>query len=103
MSTPAATAALPADAPASGAPASRFEVFTYDDQIVRWFVIATSIWGFVGMLVGALIALQLPFPEANLGEYLSFGRLRPLHTNAVIFAFAGNSIFAAIYYSTQRL
>ena len=78
-------------------------MFSYDDQIVRWFVIATSIWGFVGMLVGALIALQLPFPEANLGEYLSFGRLRPLHTNAVIFAFAGNAIFAAIYYSTQRL
>jgi cbb3-type cytochrome c oxidase subunit I len=85
------------------APGSRFEVFSYDDQVVRWFVIATAIWGFVGMLVGALIALQLPFPEANLGEYLSFGRLRPLHTNAVIFAFAGNAIFAAIYYSTQRL
>ncbi len=82
---------------------SRFEVFSYDDAIVRMFVIATVIWGFVGMLVGALIALQLPFPEANLGEYLSFGRLRPLHTNAVIFAFAGNAIFAAIYYSTQRL
>ncbi len=99
MSTPAAVATA---APAAESQ-SRFEVFTYDDQIVRWFVIATSIWGFVGMLVGALIALQLPFPEANLGEYLSFGRLRPLHTNAVIFAFAGNSIFAAIYYSTQRL
>ncbi|MEO0743685.1 MAG: cbb3-type cytochrome c oxidase subunit I, partial [Bacteroidota bacterium] len=56
-----------------------------------------------GMLVGALLAAQLPFPQANLGEYLSFGRLRPLHTNAVIFAFAGNGIFAAIYYSTQRL
>lgn len=88
---------------AAPAQRSRFEVFTYDDQIVRWFVIATSIWGFIGMAVGALIALQLPFPEANLGEYLSFGRLRPLHTNAVIFAFAGNAIFAAIYYSTQRL
>lgn len=76
---------------------------TFDDQITRYFVIATAIWGFVGMLVGALIALQLPFWQANLGEYLSFGRLRPLHTNAVIFAFAGNAIFAAIYYSTQRL
>lgn len=76
---------------------------TYDDKIVRYFVIVTMIWGLVGMLVGALIALQLPFHQANLGEYLSFGRLRPLHTNAVIFAFAGNAIFAAIYYSTQRL
>ena len=76
---------------------------TFDDQITRYFVIATAVWGFVGMLVGALIALQLPFWQANLGEYLSFGRLRPLHTNAVIFAFAGNAIFAAIYYSSQRL
>jgi cbb3-type cytochrome c oxidase subunit I len=78
-------------------------IVRFDDQIVRYFVIATAIWGFVGMLVGALIALQLPFWQANLGEYLSFGRLRPLHTNAVIFAFAGNAIFGAIYYSTQRL
>ncbi len=83
-------------------PAS-LEVFTYDDKIVRMFVIATALWGFVGMLVGAIIALQLPLWQANLGEYLSFGRLRPLHTNAVIFAFAGNAVFAAIYYSTQRL
>jgi cbb3-type cytochrome c oxidase subunit I len=82
---------------------SNIEVFSYDEHIVRLFVYATILWGFIGMSVGALIALQLPFPEANLGEYLSFGRLRPLHTNAVIFAFAGNSIFAAIYYSTQRL
>jgi cbb3-type cytochrome c oxidase subunit I len=82
---------------------SNFDVFAYDDGIVRMFVLATLIWGVVGMLVGVLIALQLPFPKANLGEYLSFGRLRPLHTNAVIFAFAGNAIFAAIYYSTQRL
>src|SRR5690606_24463651 len=81
----------------------RFEVFHYDDRIVRHFTLATILWGVVAMLVGALIALQLPFPEANLGPYLTFGRLRPLHTNAVIFAFAGNAIFAAIYYSTQRL
>ena len=79
------------------------EVFSYDEQITRLFVLATVVWGLVGMLVGLLLALQLPFPEANLGEYLSFGRLRPLHTNAVIFAFAGNAIFAAVYYSTQRL
>ncbi len=76
---------------------------TFDDQITRHFVIATAIWGFVGMLVGALIALQMPYWQANLGQYLSFGRLRPLHTNAVIFAFAGNAVFAAIYYSSQRL
>lgn len=79
------------------------EVFSYDEQITRLFVLATIIWGVIGMVVGLLMALQLPFPEANLGEYLSFGRLRPLHTNAVIFAFAGNAIFAAVYYSTQRL
>ena len=90
------------DRPAAGSP-PRFEVFQYDDAIVRAFVLATLIWGVVGMLVGVLIALQMPFPQANLGRYLTFGRLRPLHTNAVIFAFAGNAIFAAIYYSTQRL
>jgi cbb3-type cytochrome c oxidase subunit I len=84
-------------------PASPVEVFRYDEQITRMFVLATAIWAAVGMLVGVLIALQLPFWQANLGEYLTFGRLRPLHTNAVIFAFAGNAIFAAVYYSTQRL
>ena len=88
------------DAAAQG----RMESFSYDDAIVRKFVLATIVWGFVGMLVGLIIALQLALPEANLGlEFTSFGRLRPLHTNAVIFAFAGNAIFAAIYYSTQRL
>ena len=78
-------------------------VIRYDDKIVRMFTLATVVWGLVGMLVGLIIALQLPFWKANLGPYLTFGRLRPLHTNAVIFAFAGNAIFAAIYYSTQRL
>ncbi|HEX7071192.1 MAG TPA: cbb3-type cytochrome c oxidase subunit I, partial [Rhodothermales bacterium] len=95
MSSTAATTLLPEDA--------QLEVFTYDDRIVRMFVLATALWGFIGMTVGALLALQLPFWPANMGEYLTFGRLRPLHTNAVIFAFAGNAIFAAIYYSTQRL
>ena len=79
------------------------ERIRYDDAIVRKFVLATVLWGAIGMLVGVLLALQLAWWPANLGEYLTFGRLRPLHTNAVIFAFAGNSIFAAIYYSTQRL
>jgi len=81
----------------------RTVTFSYDDQIVRYFLWATAIWGVVGMLVGVIIALQMPFYQANLGPYLTFGRLRPLHTNAVIFAFGGNGIFAAIYYSTQRL
>ncbi len=75
----------------------------YDDRIVRWFVVATVLWGVVGMLVGVILALQMAWWPANLGEYLTFGRLRPLHTNAVIFAFAGNAVFAAVYYSTQRL
>jgi cytochrome c oxidase cbb3-type subunit I/II len=75
----------------------------YNDSIVRWFVGASVVWGLVGMLVGALIALQLAFWQANLPPYLTYGRLRPLHTNAVIFAFVGNMIFAGVYYSTQRL
>ena len=79
------------------------EEVRYDDKTVRLFVLATLLWGIVGMLVGVVIALQLVWPAANLGEYLTFGRLRPVHTNAVIFAFAGNAIFAAVYYSTQRL
>lgn len=79
------------------------EVITYDDAIVRRFVAATLLWGVVGMVVGLLIALQLAVPKLNIGPYLTFGRLRPLHTNAVIFAFAGNAIFAAVYYSSQRL
>jgi cbb3-type cytochrome c oxidase subunit I len=83
--------------------ATRIDLNSYDDRIVRQFVLATILWGVVGMLVGVIIALQLPWRAANLGPYLTFGRLRPLHTNAVIFAFAGNAIFAAIYYSTQRL
>ncbi len=80
------------------------ERFRYDDAIVRRFLLATFIWGFVGMLVGLIVALQLANPAFNLGlPWTSFGRLRPLHTNAVIFAFAGNAIFTGIYYSTQRL
>ncbi|MEN1679668.1 MAG: cytochrome-c oxidase, cbb3-type subunit I [Planctomycetota bacterium] len=82
----------------------RLERFSYDDSIVRMFVTATMVWGVVGFLVGMILSLQLPFPSLNGGiEWITFGRLRPLHTNAVIFAFAGNAIFAAIYYSTQRL
>jgi cytochrome c oxidase cbb3-type subunit I/II len=83
---------------------SHIDEFTYDDATPRAFALMTVIWGVVGMLVGLLAALELAAPSLSFGlPFLSFGRLRPLHTNAVIFAFAGNSIFAAIYYSTQRL
>lgn len=80
------------------------ETFYYDNKIVRNFAVATVIWGIVGMLVGIIIAIKLIFPEflGGIAE-LSYGRLRPLHTNAVIFAFAGNAIFLGVYYSLQRL
>ena len=79
------------------------EQFSYDNKTVRNFAIATIIWGIVGMLVGVIIATQLFEPAANITQYGSFGRIRPLHTNAVIFAFVGNAIFAGVYYSLQRL
>ncbi|MEN0020841.1 MAG: cbb3-type cytochrome c oxidase subunit I, partial [Planctomycetota bacterium] len=111
----------------NGEPAAQtaqLETFEYDDQIVRLFTLATLIWGLVATLAGLVIALQLVLPAGvdwlevrGWGspeilsairllyehEWLAFGRLRPLHTNAAIFAFAGNAVFAAIYYSTQRL
>jgi cytochrome c oxidase cbb3-type subunit I/II len=77
--------------------------FRYDDAIVRKFMLATFVWGFVGMLVGLVVALQLAAPDLNLAPWLTLGRLRPLLTNAVIFAFAGNAFFCGAYYSTQRL
>jgi cytochrome c oxidase cbb3-type subunit I/II len=80
------------------------DTFVYDDAIVRKFFWAATIFGIVGMLAGLIVAVQLVMPQLNFGiEYLSFGRLRPLHTNAAIFAFVGNYMFAGIYYSTQRL
>ncbi|UZR93225.1 cytochrome-c oxidase, cbb3-type subunit I [Chondrinema litorale] len=82
----------------------KFDQFSYDNEIVRKFAIATVVFGIVGMLVGLIVALQLVFPQLNLGiEFTTFGRLRPLHTNAVIFAFVGNGIFTGVYYSLQRL
>jgi cytochrome c oxidase cbb3-type subunit I/II len=75
----------------------------YDDAIVRRFLFASVGWGIVGMLVGVIVASQLVFHQLNLLPQLSYGRLRPLHTNAVIFAFVGNMMFAGVYYSTQRL
>src|SRR5690554_5219287 len=78
--------------------------FYYDNKIVRNFLYATIFWGVVGMLVGLLLAFMFLFPNLTDGiSWLSFGRLRPLHTNAVIFAFVGNAIFAGVYYSSQRL
>src|SRR3954464_7322878 len=79
------------------------DTIRYDDAIVRKFVTATIGWGAIGMLVGLWCALQLAMPRLNFAPYFTFGRIRPLHTNAVIFAFAGNAIFAAVYYSSQRL
>ncbi len=118
----AATSARPllANSPAH---AGAMESFVYDDAIVRKFLSVTVLWGIVAFLVGLIVALELIIPAAEtytvagvrpflflkpLGflvntQWLSFGRLRPLHTNAAIFAFAGNAIFAAVYYSTQRL
>ncbi len=75
----------------------------FNDKVVRQFMHASIIWGIVGMLVGVVVALQLNFHQLNLASWFSFGRLRPLHTNAVIFAFVGNMMFCGVYYSTQRL
>ena len=75
---------------------------TYNYKVVRQFAVMTVIWGIVGMTVGVFIAAQLVWPELNVVEYLSYGRLRPLHTNAVIFAFGGCALFATSYYCVQR-
>ena len=83
---------------------TKIETFKYDNRIVRAFAIATVIWAVVGMSAGLLAAVQLFWPGANLNlQFITFGRLRPLHTNAVIFAFVGNGMFMGIYYSLQRL
>ncbi len=80
------------------------EKFYYDNKIVKMFAYATILWGVVGMLVGLLAAIQIYLPAANFGlPMTTFGRVRPLHTNAVIFAFVGNGIFMGVYYSLQRL
>ncbi len=74
----------------------------YDDEVIRWGVIATVFWGMAGFLVGLTIALQLAFPLLNFPPYFNFGRLRPLHTSAVIFAFGGNALIATSFYVVQR-
>ncbi|GAA4827399.1 cytochrome-c oxidase, cbb3-type subunit I [Algivirga pacifica] len=87
-----------------GANSAQIEHFSYNNVLVRNFAIATTFWGVAGMLVGLLIATQMFWPEANFEtSWLTFGRLRPLHTNAVIFAFVGNGMFAGIYYAVPRL
>ncbi len=80
------------------------EQFSYDNKIVKYFSVATVIFGLVGMLVGLTLAIQLFYPIFNFDlPYTTFGRIRPLHTNAIIFAFVGNAMFAGVYYSMQRL
>jgi cytochrome c oxidase cbb3-type subunit I/II len=82
----------------------KLETFSYDDTTVKNFILATLLWGLVALLLGVFIALQLAHWQFNFGiPWLTFGRLRPLHTNAAIFAFGGNAIFAGIYHSIQRL
>ena len=83
---------------------SRIETFSYDNTIVKNFAFATALWAVIGTLVGLFAAFQLILPELNFGiAEVTFGRIRPLHTNAAIFAFVGNGIFMGVYYSLQRL
>lgn len=85
-------------------PSLAMEEFEYDNKIVRNFALATVIWGGVGMLVGVIAAFQLVYPDLNLNlPYTTFGRIRPLHTNAVIFAFVGNGFFTGMYYASPRV
>lgn len=91
--------------PAAGAV---LDEFRYDDKIVRWFAGATVLWGLIATLIGLVVAILLVTPKlfwplGDASQYLTFARLRPLHTSMALFAFAGNAVFAAVYYSTQRL
>ena len=80
------------------------DTFAYDNKIVRNFAFATAFWGTVGMLVGLMAAIEMFYPALNLGiPFTTFSHIRPVHTNAVIFAFVGNGIFMGVYYSLQRL
>ena len=88
----------------NNAETTEIQEFSYDNRIVRDFALATIVFGIIGMTVGVLVAFQLVYPQLNFGiPFTSFGRIRPLHTNAVIFAFVGNAIFMGVYYSLQRL
>ena len=87
----------------SAAVSSQGIPLVYNDKVVRQFAVMTVVWGIVGMLVGVIIAAELIWPDLNFGlSFLSYGRLRPLHTNAVIFAFGGSALFASSYYIVQR-
>lgn len=92
----------PTPAPYSPSPASPQPAPRYNDDIVKLFTIASVFWGTVGMLVGFIIAMQLAYPWLNIEPYLNFGRLRPVHTSGVIFAFGGNALFATSYFVVQR-
>ena len=74
----------------------------YNDDVVRLFTLASVFWAIAGLTVGVLLALQLCFPSLNFEPYFTFGRLRPVHTSAVIFAFGGNVLFATSYFVVQR-
>ena len=74
----------------------------YFDEVVKYGIIATTFWGIVGFLVGVVVAFQLAFPDLNIEPWLNFGRTRPLHTSAVIFAFGGNALIATSFYVVQR-
>jgi cytochrome c oxidase cbb3-type subunit I/II len=95
---------LHAEADAAVTIVPRVDLFEYDNAVVQKFAVATAVWGVVAFLVGLIVALKLVFPDfLGFIPQLSYGRIRPLHTNAAIFAFAGNAIFVGVYYSLQRL
>ena len=87
---------------AAGHPGAVEDTSGYMDEVIKYGVIATTFWGIVGFLVGVVIALQMAWPQFNIEPYLNFGRIRPLHTSAVIFAFGGNALLATSFYVVQR-
>ena len=96
---------LRADGPSSGAPGAttgKMASVAYQDEVVRYGVVATVVWGIVGFLVGVVIASQLAWPDLNIQPWFNFGRMRPLHTSAVVFAFGGNALIATSFYVVQR-
>jgi len=102
MTTLTASAEADTTAPIDAVKQQTGEIAAYNYQVIRYFTVATMFWGVAGMAVGVFIALQMAFPSLNFEPYLTFGRLRPLHTSAVIFAFGGNALFATAYFVVQR-
>ena len=86
----------------SFAPQPAADTGFYFDEVVKYGVIATMVWGVVGFLVGVVVALQLAYPDLNIEPWFNFGRMRPLHTSAVVFAFGGNALIATSLYVVQR-